>query len=135
MIREYVPEDIVFIEELGRILNPNYKFKINQFTKCLVYVMSDKIVAFITYFIMYEKAEIVDIAVISEYQGKHVGAQLLTYAVANCKANNCESITLEVRASNTYAIEFYKRHGFRESSVRKNYYDNGEDALLMTRIL
>ncbi|MGI9557706.1 MAG: ribosomal protein S18-alanine N-acetyltransferase [Solirubrobacterales bacterium] len=40
--------------------------------------------------------------------------------------------TLEVRASNSSAIEMYERLGFRHSGVRKRYYhDNGEDALIM----
>jgi len=41
-------------------------------------------------------------------------------------------ITLEVRASNTAAQEFYRRFFFRAIGIRKGYYsDNREDALLM----
>jgi [ribosomal protein S18]-alanine N-acetyltransferase len=40
--------------------------------------------------------------------------------------------TLEVRTSNTGAIEMYERFGFRASGTRRRYYhDNGEDALIM----
>jgi ribosomal-protein-alanine N-acetyltransferase len=40
--------------------------------------------------------------------------------------------TLEVRTSNTAAIEMYERFGFRPAGHRRRYYhDNGEDALIM----
>jgi ribosomal-protein-alanine N-acetyltransferase len=135
MIRGYTPDDIIFIEQLGKVLNPDYKFKMKQFTKCSVYIDNNKIIAFIIYFIIQESAEITDIVVQTEYQGKHIGSALLENVINECRNSKCEKITLEVRASNDPAIAFYKRHGFREASVRKNYYDNGEDALLMVLML
>ncbi|MBA2505053.1 MAG: ribosomal protein S18-alanine N-acetyltransferase [Thermoleophilaceae bacterium] len=45
-----------------------------------------------------------------------------------------EQYTLEVRTSNTPAIEMYERFGFRSAGVRRGYYhDNKEDALIMWR--
>ncbi|MBR6045180.1 MAG: ribosomal protein S18-alanine N-acetyltransferase [Ruminococcus sp.] len=45
----------------------------------------------------------------------------------------CDFITLEVRASNEGAIRFYKRFGFRQVGLRRDFYDlPKEDALLMT---
>ena len=42
--------------------------------------------------------------------------------------------TLEVRESNTGAIELYERFGFRAVGRRRRYYqDNGEDAVVMWR--
>ncbi len=42
--------------------------------------------------------------------------------------------TLEVRESNSGAIELYARYGFRAAGRRKRYYqDNGEDAVIMWR--
>jgi ribosomal-protein-alanine N-acetyltransferase len=42
--------------------------------------------------------------------------------------------TLEVRESNTGAIELYKRFGFAPAGRRRRYYqDNGEDAVVMWR--
>jgi ribosomal-protein-alanine N-acetyltransferase len=43
-------------------------------------------------------------------------------------------LTLEVRESNTPAIELYERFSFRAAGMRRRYYqDNGEDALIMWR--
>ncbi len=42
--------------------------------------------------------------------------------------------TLEVRTSNTAAIELYQRFGFRSAGRRRGYYhDNREDAVIMWR--
>jgi ribosomal-protein-alanine N-acetyltransferase len=42
--------------------------------------------------------------------------------------------TLEVRRSNSPALELYARQGFRAAGVRRRYYqDNGEDAVVMWR--
>ena len=39
--------------------------------------------------------------------------------------------TLEVRASNTAAQELYRQFGFAPAGVRKRYYENTEDAIVM----
>ena len=47
---------------------------------------------------------------------------------------NIFDITLEVRISNTSAINLYKSLGFEAVGIRKEfYYDNKEDALIMWR--
>ena len=46
---------------------------------------------------------------------------------------DCEFLTLEVRRSNEGAIRFYRRFGFVQVGLRKNFYDKPvEDAVLMT---
>ena len=42
-------------------------------------------------------------------------------------------ITLEVRKSNSVAIHIYEKYGFKTVTVRKKYYSNNEDALLMLK--
>ena len=49
----------------------------------------------------------------------------------DCYAKKIRFITLEVRVSNTPAINFYKKHGFEIETVKPHYYDNGEDAYYM----
>ncbi len=41
---------------------------------------------------------------------------------------------LEVNEKNTPAILLYKKYGFEQISVRKNYY-NDDDAIIMNKIL
>jgi ribosomal-protein-alanine N-acetyltransferase len=47
-----------------------------------------------------------------------------------------EQYTLEVRMSNTAAIELYERFNFRSAGLRRGYYhDNKEDAVIMWRVV
>jgi ribosomal-protein-alanine N-acetyltransferase len=46
-------------------------------------------------------------------------------------AHGCVAWTLEVRASNAAALELYRRFGFSPAGVRRRYYENTEDAIVM----
>lgn len=58
---------------------------------------------------------------------------LISHFIEIAKAENLEFMTLEVRSSNTPAIALYKSFGFSEVGVRKKYYENVDDALLLTK--
>jgi len=135
MIRDFTPDDIIYIEQIGTILNANYKFKINPYTRCFVYEEDKKVVGFIVFSIIYEKAEIIDLAIEDGFQRKNIGSELLSAVIKECALKKCENLTLEVRTSNQSAIAFYKKHGFREISMRKSYYHDGEDALVMIKMV
>lgn len=135
MIRDFTPDDIIFIEQIGSVLNDSYKFKINPYMRCLVYEQDKKVVGFVVFSIMYEKVEIIDIVVQDECQRQNIGSQLLSSVIKECVDKKCESLTLEVRPSNEKAISFYVKHGFRQISMRKSYYHDGEDALVMIKLV
>ena len=42
-------------------------------------------------------------------------------------------ISLEVRETNLGARRFYERQGFKSVAIRKNYYSNGDNAILMVK--
>jgi ribosomal-protein-alanine N-acetyltransferase len=65
------------------------------------------------------------------YHRNEVGSKLVKIALKIFKRYNITKIKLEVRISNTGAIEFYKNQGFTEKEVVKNYYEDLEDAVLM----
>jgi len=44
-------------------------------------------------------------------------------------------VILQVRKSNKGAIEFYKKLGFKVKKEIRNYYMDGEDAILMVRMI
>ena len=53
---------------------------------------------------------------------------ILEHQLRRCSAH---SASLEVRRSNLPAIALYQELGFHQVAVRRRYYENGEDALLM----
>jgi len=57
------------------------------------------------------------LAVVPEYQGRGYGRKLVQKAVDELRKIGCLKINLQVRKSNTSAIGFYKRLGFKEDDV------------------
>ncbi|WP_252231380.1 ribosomal protein S18-alanine N-acetyltransferase [Clostridium sp. ZBS15] len=107
----------------------------NPLANYIVAKCDDKVIGFIGAWIIIDEAHITNIAVHPNFRRKNVASALLGELVKLTKSANCNAYTLEVRASNIPAQELYKKYGFVEQGVRKNYYqDNKEDAIIMWRI-
>ena len=78
-----------------------------------------------------EIIEILNFCVNKNHQGKGIGKKLLAYVLSYLNTIGAKSSILEVRQSNIKAIGLYKKIGYKEISKRKNYYNNGEDALVL----
>lgn len=79
-----------------------------------------------------EEAHITNIAVSPDFRRKKIGEALLNAIIKDCYGSGIKYITLEVRVSNTAAINLYEKYGFKSLGSRKGYYqNNNEDALIM----
>lgn len=77
-----------------------------------------------------------NIAVAPEWRGHGIADALLDDLIREGKLRDASYIVLEVRESNEPAIRLYERYGFDVMAVRRGYYqNNGEDALIMIRML
>ena len=76
-----------------------------------------------------------DLAVREEHRREGVATALLRRALALLDSVGAESAKLEVRADNQGARRLYRRFGFEHRKTIPNYYSNGEDALVMVRLL
>ena len=77
-------------------------------------------------------AEIYNIAVTRDDQGKGHGQALFDAFIGTCDQRNVVQIWLEVRQSNRQAIAFYEKNGFNLVQTRNHFYENPrEHALLM----
>ena len=87
--------------------------------------------------VVYESIDIDYIYVKESEQGKGLGSKLLSafleYFTHFDEKGLSKKIFLEVSFQNKSAISFYKIHGFQKISMRKNYYKNSEDAILMEK--
>lgn len=72
---------------------------------------------------------IVDVLVKEEERRKGIASKLLEEVINDYKGKK-EKIMLEVRKNNIGAINLYKKYGFNEIYVRKNYYKD-DDAIIM----
>ena len=79
-----------------------------------------------------DEGQITNVAVHPDHRRKGFGAAIVRTLLRHAKDERLESVSLEVRASNTAAIELYKRAGFVEAGRRKGFYNKPtEDALVM----
>lgn len=99
------------------------------------YVAEDagRAVAYMGMWSLSGEGHITNVAVAKDFRRKGYAKALISHFIEIAQSENLEFMTLEVRASNEPAISLYKSFGFREVGVRKNYYDNKEDAYLLTK--
>ena len=79
-----------------------------------------------------DEGHITTIAVKKSHLRKHIGEAIIVKIIEDCYKEGIKYLTLEVRVSNTPAINLYTKYGFNSLGTRKGYYqDNNEDALIM----
>ncbi|MFC0472418.1 ribosomal protein S18-alanine N-acetyltransferase [Halalkalibacter kiskunsagensis] len=104
----------------------------NQFAQYLVYEVEDNIIGYCGLWVVMDEAQITNVAIHSKYRGQGHGERLLRYVMAFLVQMGVLKLSLEVRVSNVIAQKLYRKMGFVEGGIRKNYYaDNLEDALVM----
>ncbi|OQY20137.1 MAG: ribosomal-protein-alanine N-acetyltransferase [Desulfobacteraceae bacterium 4572_35.1] len=103
----------------------------NHLAHLVVCEQNGQVLGYICFWHVASEVEIHNVATKPTCQGHGIGGKLMTSVlnyVANHKVN---SVFLEVRSSNTPAIRLYEKFCFKPTSLRKKYYADGEDALLM----
>ncbi len=104
----------------------------NKFAVYLVLEEDQKIVGYCGAWIVIDEAHVTNIAVLPAYRGKKLGEALLRKMISVAEEMGARSMTLEVRVTNYAAQSLYRKLGFQDGGIRKNYYsDNQEDGLVM----
>jgi [ribosomal protein S18]-alanine N-acetyltransferase len=78
-----------------------------------------------------DEAHVTNIAIDPAFHRRGFGTRLLVALVRSALAQGSRHASLEVRVSNQAAQELYRRFGFAPAGIRKNYYENVEDAIVM----
>jgi ribosomal-protein-alanine N-acetyltransferase len=93
----------------------------------------EQISGFAGMWVMADEAHLTSIATRECYRRQGIGELLLQSVVELAMQDKAQSLTLEVRISNTEAQSLYIKYGFSQVGMRRGYYtDNREDALLMS---
>ena len=64
-----------------------------------------------------------------------IGTLILSALIDICKNQTQKSITLEVNSNNIPAQKLYENFGFKIVGIRKKYYNNTDNAIIMTKVL
>ena len=108
---------------------------VNNTSSYLVLKYDDEIVCYGGIKIILDEANIMNIVTKKDKRNQGFARFILNELINISEEENCTSITLEVRENNMPAIHLYELFNFKEVGRRKNYYKNGDTAILMTRKL
>ena len=101
----------------------------------LGYKSQKKLVGIITCSETLFDADIEIVYVKKEFRKQKIASMLINELEKKLLQNNKEKIFLEVRKSNLPAQNLYAKHGYMQISQRSNYYNDGEDAVIMAKEL
>ncbi len=103
----------------------------------------NEIVGFAGITIVIDEVNIMNIVVKKDKRNLGIGSLLLEAIIQFVKEQNAldrlitpiapiSSITLEVNEKNLPAISLYQKYDFQQVGIRKKYYNNSDDALIMS---
>lgn len=104
----------------------------NNYAHYIVAENDKEVIGHCGMWIVLDECHITNVAVLKKMRGNGIGEGLMKEAIAFCREMNVHLMTLEVRVSNVTAQNLYRKLGFQDGGIRKNYYsDDHEDALVM----
>jgi len=95
--------------------------------------LNENRIGFVEYDHVVDEFQILDVLIDHAYRRK--GHALKAFKVLEKKAKDLKikKMILEVRADNEPAIKLYEKLNFKRSGLRKKYYENKVDAILMEK--
>lgn len=103
----------------------------NGKSKYFVAKQENEIVGFAGILLIINQVNIMNIVVKKDKRNFGIGSLLLEEIIRYSKIHNATSITLEVNEKNIPAIKLYKKYGFKQVGLRRKYYNNEDNAILM----
>lgn len=100
-------------------------------SQIMVLRYGDRVIGYLIFRKFIDEVEVLRFAVSSNYQGRGYGRLLFKKFLEEMKKSGIKNIYLEVSPTNFRAIRIYESEGFKKIGRRKNYYSNGEDALVL----
>ena len=76
--------------------------------------------------------DITNIVTKKDKRKNKIATKMLERLIEISKQRKLNNITLEVNINNKPAINLYKKYHFEEVGLRKKYYNNTDDAIIMT---
>ena len=77
-----------------------------------------------------DECEIGNVCTHPDYRRQGLAQAVLEQLINKCAELKIESVFLEVSSQNAGAIALYRKIGFEQYNMRRNYYGEGDDALL-----
>ena len=94
-----------------------------------------RIAGFVTAWLVGDEMHIANVAVHPDMRGGGIARVLLEHALDEAHSQGGRWCQLEVRVGNSAARALYGKLGFGEIGIRRGYYSDGEDAVVMGKEL
>lgn len=112
----------------------SYENEVNNIlSNYIVAEINGEIIGFGGFWLIIDEAHITNIGVLEKYRCCGIGQNILNEMISDASNKGCIGMTLEVRSNNQPAINFYIKNEFIKEGIRKNYYGNGLDGIIMWR--
>jgi ribosomal-protein-alanine N-acetyltransferase len=139
-IRPMVYSDLPQVTELERSIFPD-PWSWQSFAESLaeervgnwVAVNQEQVIGYMVTLWVMEEVHILNLAVADGLRRQGIASQMMESLEGLALGHGARHFWLEVRASNMAAQVFYQQWGFMAVGERKNYYRNGEDAVVMAK--
>ncbi len=120
------------LEELLKVNNTDF-YSDDDYTLNFLLLNGDEVIGGIDYKHTYIESDLLFIYIKKEYRGNKYSKYLLDEPFKELKKIGIKKVFLEVDTENHIAYNLYKSYGFKEISIRKNYYNNSHDAIIMEK--
>ncbi len=141
-IREMHPDDLEQVIRIEHeiflfpwsIVNFSDSIRAGYHCRVLVQPNSDLVMGYGILMTGPGEAHVLTLGVGAAWQSQGLGRKMLRHLIELSRKHQAEFVLLDVRESNTGAINLYQRLGFQQIAVRKGYYPamcGREDALVM----
>lgn len=133
MIKTLTPLDIPFVTALES------EHELASWVDCYntkTWILSNEFepIGFITWFESEDSAEILNLAISIQFISLGYGTVLLKTWLKSLNSMGIKHFFLDVHASDTRVINFYKKHGFMVNRIRKGYYQSTQEDALEMRV-
>ncbi len=141
IIRQATADDVEDIYTIEKLCFPDpwsrdavtYELTENPRAFYVVAEHSGEVVGYAGLWWIVDEGHITNVAVKPGFRHRHIGDGIIKVLLEHTVAEGIKHHTLEVKNSNEAAIRLYKKHGFEVEGVRRKYYQNKHDALIMWR--
>lgn len=116
----------------------NFRDSLAAGYRCWLFASDREIIGYAVLIHAAGEAHLLNLSIAAQLQRKGYGERLLAEVMAAAHEYGAEQLFLEVRVSNTGAQRLYKKHGFSQIGLRRNYYParkGREDASVLSRAL
>lgn len=104
----------------------------NERSRYTVLLKEGRVIGYLGFWQIFDEGHILNIAIAPEYQGQHFSDILMQDMMQYAAERDIPHLTLEVREGNLPARALYRKYGFYEAGIRKEYYSAPvENAVIM----